>query len=66
MGQHKHNPVAVAAKKGELPPKPKKPSKREREMLLWHEMISIMHKKGLLTPPDVVKIIGKGEFEYEK
>lgn len=31
MGAHKHNPTAVAAKNGELPPKPKGPSKREVE-----------------------------------
>lgn len=33
MGQHKYNPTAIAAKNGELPPKPRKPSKRERELL---------------------------------
>lgn len=34
MGQHKYNPTAIAAKNGELPPKPKKLSKREREAYL--------------------------------
>lgn len=34
MGQHKHNPTAIAAKNGELPPKPQKMSKRDREALL--------------------------------
>lgn len=34
MGQHKHNPTAIAAKNGELPPKPKKMGKRE-----WERMI---------------------------
>lgn len=34
MGQHKHNPIAIAAKNGELPPKPQKMSKREQEALL--------------------------------
>ena len=34
MGQHKYNPTAIAAKNGELPPKPKGTSKRERERLL--------------------------------
>lgn len=35
MGAHKHNPVAIAAKNEELPPK-KKPelSKREREAII--------------------------------
>jgi hypothetical protein len=35
MGQHKYNPTAVAAKNGELPPKPKKMSKREQERELY-------------------------------
>lgn len=29
MGQHKHNPTAIAAKEGKLPPKPKKMSQSE-------------------------------------
>jgi hypothetical protein len=35
MGQHKHNPTAIAAKNGELPPKPKPMSKRQRDTLLY-------------------------------
>ena len=35
MGQHKYNPTAIAAKNGELPPKPKPMSKRQREALLY-------------------------------
>lgn len=34
MGQHKHNPTAIKAKNGELPPKPKKMSKREVDRLI--------------------------------
>lgn len=34
MGEHKHNPTAQAAKAVELPPKPQKLSKRERDRLL--------------------------------
>lgn len=34
MGQHKHNPVAIAAKNGELPPKKKPVSKRESERFM--------------------------------
>ena len=34
MGQHKHNPTAIAAKNGELPPKKPKMSKRERNAIL--------------------------------
>ena len=33
MGQHKYNPTAIAAAKGELPPKPKKLGKRESERI---------------------------------
>ena len=31
MGQHKYNPTAIAAARGELPPKPPKKSKRQRD-----------------------------------
>ena len=34
MGQHKYNPTAIAAKNSELPPKPKKMSKAERDKML--------------------------------
>ena len=34
MGEHKHNPTAIAAKNGELPAKPKKMSKREMDNML--------------------------------
>lgn len=39
MGQHKTNPVAIAAKEGRLPPKEKnRISKRQAEQLLMAEM----------------------------
>jgi hypothetical protein len=44
MGQHKHNPTAIAAKNGELPPKPKRLSKRQRDRLL---MKMIYEKTGI-------------------
>lgn len=44
MGQHKHNPTAIAAKKGELPPKPQKMSKRESERLLYAKCAEILYK----------------------
>ena len=44
MGQHKHNPTAIAAAKGELPPKPKKMSKREAERLLYAKCQEIVYK----------------------
>lgn len=44
MGQHKHNPTAIAAKNGELPPKPKKMGKRESERLLYAKCAEILYK----------------------
>lgn len=38
MGQHKHNPTAIAAKNGELPPKPPKMTKREKERIIYSEI----------------------------
>lgn len=38
MGHHKHNPTAIAAKNGQLEPKPKKMGKREAERLLMREI----------------------------
>jgi hypothetical protein len=43
MGQHKHNPTAIAAAKGELPPKPKKMGKRESERLLYAKCQEILY-----------------------
>lgn len=50
MGQHKYNPTAIAAAKGELPPKEKKLGKRESERLLRQEMLKYMVEKH----PEVV------------
>ncbi len=44
MGQHKHNPTAIAAKNGELPPKPKQMGKREAERLLYAKCQEILYK----------------------
>lgn len=38
MSEHKHNPTAIAAKNGELPPKPKPIGKREAERLLMYKI----------------------------
>lgn len=38
MGEHKHNPTAIAAREGKLPPKKKPISKREREHLVCVEL----------------------------
>ena len=43
MGQHKYNPTAIAAANGELPPKPKKMSKRESERLLYAKCAEILY-----------------------
>ena len=44
MGEHKHNPTAIAAKNGELPQKPKKMSKREMDAII---MAMIQEKTGI-------------------
>ena len=54
MGQHKYNPIAIAAKNGELPPKPKKPSKREREMYLHNAVENAMRKIVGVAPSDLI------------
>lgn len=51
MGQHKYNPTAIAAAKGELPPKPKKIGKRERDRLLYDKCYEIMLKSVLSKLP---------------
>lgn len=58
MGQHKYNPTAIAAKNGEIPPKPKPPSKREREAMAHMALRKAMHDKGLLTPFDMHMLLG--------
>lgn len=53
MGQAKHNPVAFAAKKGELSPKPQKLSKRESERLLAAQ-IKIALSTQLRMPLEII------------
>lgn len=38
MGQHKTNPVALAAARGELPPRPPRCSKREVDRMILAEI----------------------------
>lgn len=38
MGQHKHNPTAIAAKKGDIPPKKTGLSKRQSEVNLMKQI----------------------------
>ena len=44
MGQHKHNQTAIKAKNGELPPKPKKLSKRESDRLIYAKCQELLYK----------------------
>ena len=46
MGQHKHNPTAIAAKEGKLPPKPPKLSKAEYERELRGALWGALFKKA--------------------
>lgn len=47
MGQHKYNPTAIAKEKGEIPPKPPKKSKREREQEIYAKMFNAIATKIL-------------------
>ena len=38
MGEHRHNPTAISARNGELPPKKKPISKRELERLIMKRL----------------------------
>ena len=46
MGQHKYNPVAIAAKEGKLPPKARKLSKAESERELMGIAYSELMKRS--------------------
>ena len=61
MGQHKYNPTAIAAKNGELPPKPKGISKRDRDRLL---MAAIYEKTGIGAIERSLGINSCKEAEY--
>lgn len=57
MGQHKHNPIAIAAKSGELPPKQpeKRLTKRQAEVLLRRKILDLM--PGSFALPEGMKSI---------
>ena len=57
MGEHKHNPTAIAAKKGELPLKKPKMSKRKLDVLMRKK---IQDATGLSR---IVRALG-GEYFY--
>ncbi len=44
MGEHKRNPIAIAAKRGELPPKKPKMSKAQRDRLLYAKCQAIAYQ----------------------
>lgn len=65
MGQHKHNPTAIAAAKGELPPKKreKRLTTRQSEVLLRKKILDLM--PGAFALPDGMKeIIANGGTPY--
>lgn len=65
MGQHKHNPTAIAAAKGELPPKQreKRLTKRQAEVLLRKKILDLI--PGSFALPDVMKeILANGGTPY--
>lgn len=59
MGQHKTNPTAIAAKRGEIQPKPKPMSKRKAERLLLQEAARKM------ISPQLRAALIKGGTPYE-
>lgn len=44
MGQHKHNPTAIAAKEGKIQPKTKPMGKRERDRMLYAKCQEILFR----------------------
>lgn len=61
MGQHKHNPTALAAARGELPPKPKKKSKRQSDAEMRMAVLAAMEKHA---PGTAVLLDMIGEHHY--
>jgi len=56
MGQHKYNPTALAAKRGELPPKPPRMGKRD----LYRRVMAVIDEKTGLDR--IRKIMGGGPY----
>lgn len=55
MGQHKTNPIAIAAKNGEIAPKKRViVSKQERDAIFYQEMKKALHKRGIPTAEDLL------------
>ena len=66
MGQHKHNPTAIAAKNGELPPKKRewRLTKRQTERLLKTEILSRCTPLYAL-PPELQNRIRREYMAYD-
>jgi hypothetical protein len=63
MGQHKHNPTAIAAAKGELPPRERRLTKRQAEVLLRKKILDLI--PGTFALPDGMKeILANGGTPY--
>lgn len=62
MGQHKHNPTALAAREGKLPPKPKRPSKREREAMAYMAVENAVRKYVGVAPSDLLNSYTDGKY----
>lgn len=60
MGQHKTNPTAMAAKRGEIQPKPKPMSKRKAKRLLMQAA------ERKMISPQIRAAIGEGWKQYEQ
>ena len=67
MGQHKHNPTAIAAKNGELPPKKREPqlTKRQAERILKAEILSRCTPL-LALPYELQNSIGREYMDYDR
>lgn len=65
MGREaRNNPTAIAAKEGKLPPKPKKPSKRERDRQITSLVITELLHPGTIRR--LTEDLRKGEAENEE
>lgn len=66
MGQHKHNPTAIAAARGELPPKPPKKSKRQRDAEMRMAVLAALekHAPGTAALLDGLTLPGYGGQKY--
>ena len=65
MGREaRNNPTAIAAKEGKLPPKPKKPSKRERDRQITSLVITELLHPGTIRR--LTENLRKGWSENEE